>query len=422
MSKIARITTDKKLLLADELIEYPSDQSFKPRLKNEGNLTIKEIIEYPTELEGGRNLLPTDYESFVVNDGIYGWIKLTDEGTPLTVKVYDTGANVDMRSIYFGLTKIGKNFTGGGSFWLMANGNLSRTEGRTEEALYFSFYPNNRVTFDNIFEKYKIKVEIGNKATPWTPAPEDLGFEYSSDIQYFNLGIKDNILMTTELIENIDFEKINFIPTDIPNCTLWADVENIEGSNGQTITTLPDLIGSNNFIGSGTLNTIGTKSIVFSGNSMITQSNIDVSGNSPRTMIILGKPYGGGNIFGYGAEGFGLMIDALLASNKFAVHAYGGGKDNLDLAPMYVVNKIQAFSIIYDGTYVSTGVNRDICSPMEMSLDTVSTPLNIGTGVYGVYNNFNGEIIEIIIYNRVLDSTELNTIMDYLGDKRGLLL
>ena len=155
MSKIARITTDKKLLLADELIEYPSDQSFKPRLKNEGNLTIKEIIEYPTELEGGRNLLPTDYESFVVNDGIYGWIKLTDEGTPLTVKVYDTGANVDMRSIYFGLTKIGKDFTGGGSFWLMDNGNLNRTEGQTEEAMYFSFYPGNRVTFDSIFEKYK---------------------------------------------------------------------------------------------------------------------------------------------------------------------------------------------------------------------------------------------------------------------------
>lgn len=182
---------------------YNSKNRNKVSFKEE-NILVDEIIEYPRELEGGRNLLPTKYESFVVNDGTYGWIKLAEEGTPLTVKVYDTGADVDMGSAYFGLTKIGKNFTGGGSFWLMANGNLSRTERQTEEAMYFSFYPKNRVTFDRIFEKYKIKVEIGNKATTWTPAPEDLGLWYSDDIQYFNMGIKDNILMITELIEGVD--------------------------------------------------------------------------------------------------------------------------------------------------------------------------------------------------------------------------
>lgn len=196
MGKIARIKSNKSLTLKGEIVEDD-----KTHITTQGDLTIKEIIEYPTELEGRRNLLPTDYESFVVDDGTYGWIKLTDEGTPLTVKVYDTDADVDMRSIYFGLTKIGKNFTGGGSFWLMANGSLSRAERQTEEAMYFSFYPNNRVTFNSIFEKYKIKVETGDKNTPWTPAPEDLGLEYSSDIQYFNMGIKDNTLMVTELIE-----------------------------------------------------------------------------------------------------------------------------------------------------------------------------------------------------------------------------
>lgn len=196
MGKIARIKNNKSLALKGEIVEDD-----KIQITTQGDLTIKEIIEYPTELEGRRNLLPTDYESFVVDDGIYGWIKLADEGTPLTVKAYDTGVDVDMTGIYFGLTKIGKNFTGGGSFWLVDSGRLNRLERQTNEVTYFSFYPGNRVTFDNIFEKYKIKVEIGNKATIWTPAPEDLGLWYSDDIQYFNMGIKDNTLMVTELIE-----------------------------------------------------------------------------------------------------------------------------------------------------------------------------------------------------------------------------
>lgn len=185
----------------EDRISILPDYNSNTRIAENGNLFTKEIVEYPRELEGGRNLLPTEYESFVVDDGTYGWIKLADEGTPLTVKVYDTGADVDMGVIYFGLTKIGKNFSGGGSFWLMANGTLNVTERQTDEATYFSFYGKSRVTFDKIFEKYKIKVEIGNEATPWTPAPEDLGLDYPSDIQYFHMGIKDNILMINELIE-----------------------------------------------------------------------------------------------------------------------------------------------------------------------------------------------------------------------------
>ncbi len=168
------------------------------RITNQGKLKIAdEIIEYPVELEAGRNLLPTDYESFVVDDNIYGRIKLADDGTPLTVKVYDTGSDVDMTGIYFGLTKTGKNFTGGGSFWFMNSGNLQRTEAQTKEVVYFSFYPPNRVTFDSIFEKYKIKVD-----TPWTPTPEDLGMDYPDDIQHFSTGFRSNgKVLVREFIE-----------------------------------------------------------------------------------------------------------------------------------------------------------------------------------------------------------------------------
>lgn len=169
-----------------------------------GDLTIpNEIIEYHPELEGGRNLLPTKYEYFVMDDGLYGWFKLAEEKTNIIAKVYDTGADVDMAGIYFGITETGKNYTGKSS-WLMANGALRGDELITDST-YFSFYGKSRDVFDRIFEKYKIKVETGDKATPWTPAPEDLGLNYPSDIQSFGLSISDNNIIVPEFIEGFNF-------------------------------------------------------------------------------------------------------------------------------------------------------------------------------------------------------------------------
>src|SRR5699024_4706064 len=112
---------------------------------------------------GGRNLLPTNYDLFTVNDGNYGWIKLAEDETDLIVKVYDTGKEVDMACVFFGITKTGKNYTGK-STWLMASGVLQRHELKTDST-YFSFYPKNKTTFDKIFSRFKIKVERGTIAT-----------------------------------------------------------------------------------------------------------------------------------------------------------------------------------------------------------------------------------------------------------------
>ena len=60
--KIARITQEKKLLLANEVVE----DSTKIRLDSDGRLDTDEIIEYPAELEGGRNLVKR-------GDALYNW-------------------------------------------------------------------------------------------------------------------------------------------------------------------------------------------------------------------------------------------------------------------------------------------------------------------------------------------------------------
>lgn len=221
MGKIARIKSNKSLTLEGEIVEDD-----KTQITTQGDLTIKEIIEYPPELEGGRNLVQNSnfklgfnnywdvlnnspQSSFIIEDSLLkvtkistfadfgkrGFITLNNLGSGDNIIVttwvkgsgsleirFDDSSNasqvVDTNTIEKHIFTISSNSFGNGNFI------ISVMEGE----IYFE----------------RVKVEKGTKATDWTPAPEDLGLEYSSDIQYFNMGIKDNTLMVTELIEGVD--------------------------------------------------------------------------------------------------------------------------------------------------------------------------------------------------------------------------
>lgn len=119
----------------------------------------------------GRNLLPTVYSLYSA-DGLYGYIKLTDEETDLIASIYDSSETVDMSGIYFGFTGNGKDIVEG-IRWIMKKGELvANRENRGMK--YFSYFPNNEATLNKIFKRFNIKIEKGTKATGWSPAPEDL--------------------------------------------------------------------------------------------------------------------------------------------------------------------------------------------------------------------------------------------------------
>ena len=64
----------------------------------------------------------------------------------------------------------------------------------------------------------KIKLEKGNKATDWTPAPEDLGYDFPPEITSFKPGISSGgILLTPEIIEDDIFrlEKDSFTVSEL---------------------------------------------------------------------------------------------------------------------------------------------------------------------------------------------------------------
>lgn len=125
---------------------------------------------------GGRNLLPTAFNLYST-EGTYGYIRILDEDEKIILKLYEEDDSVDMSGIYFGFTRNGHS-SGDGVKWAMSGGSLSSNLNDNLEMVgnnyqFFSYFPNNRETFDKIFSRFKIKIERGTIATDWTPAPED---------------------------------------------------------------------------------------------------------------------------------------------------------------------------------------------------------------------------------------------------------
>lgn len=232
------------------------------RITNDGTLMPKgEVIEYPSELEGGRNLWLnlsdidlTDYAighsvEYPVNDRL----SLIGYGTGATSRI---SLGSELNVVFSESSKV-NSYVRGNIINLLPNTiyTLSYTlshegdmEGKTLFRLFnclrytssdnglrfsdvittnddgtfdFRFWQDNAglISMNITFTISNIKLEIGDKATTWTPAPEDLGLTYDNYINYFTTGLKNNgELLVGEVIEvenrNVFFED-NFEDADI---------------------------------------------------------------------------------------------------------------------------------------------------------------------------------------------------------------
>lgn len=184
------------------------------RIKNNGDLQIKdEIIEYPAELEGGRNYFRPSLVNnlaWVSTGGIgYGILRSGPNwrGFYIPVKpgeIYSLSRTEIINNrfgVYFTeeepadeIPVLQKTYR---------NDTALKIEGIEvpEGANYLFVYLSNQAD-----ELPKIKLEKGPVATPWTPAPEDLGLEYPDDIQHFSTGFRSNgKVLVHEFIEGEDF-------------------------------------------------------------------------------------------------------------------------------------------------------------------------------------------------------------------------
>lgn len=189
------------------------------RITNQGSLKlVDEIIEYPKELEGGRNcfidklmLDVTNYEE--IGSYYYYTIENLSPNEAYTFSVKGNFANeitiptIGNRALRVNNDKT--NSLGVDIIDVRADFGVrtyKRQVNSNEDGKLFivSFVP------DLLPEIYRmVKLEKGNKDTEWTPAPEDLGLKYPDDIQHFSTGFRaDGKVMVRELIggANMSFD------------------------------------------------------------------------------------------------------------------------------------------------------------------------------------------------------------------------
>ena len=194
MSTVARITSDKKLELYDEVIEYPSE------LEGGRNLIISSDVT-PGTYVGSKGSLPSIAGHFIT-----GFIEVkANEFYTISMLLQRNGYS---RIAYYDMDKY---FIKRDLFQ-----NQETTQITPEQDGFIRWSPDLNTTSNDYIPGYKI--EKGTKSTDWTPAPEDLGYDFPPEITSFKPGISSGgILLTPEIIEDDIFrlKKDSFTVTEL---------------------------------------------------------------------------------------------------------------------------------------------------------------------------------------------------------------
>ena len=198
------------------------------RIKNNGDLQITdEIIEYPSELVGGRNLLRNSnlslgtefwsgggplvdgglllegtegngylvYNTTIIPEGEYTlqvWYEVLEGQAPY---LYDN-KNSDLQTSNNYPFEVDKDYF-----------EVGVTIGASNSMFAFRYAagsPADHRVGKTLIKR--VKLEKSTEATDWTPAPEDLGMKYPDDIQHFTTRFRtDGKMMVREFIEGEDF-------------------------------------------------------------------------------------------------------------------------------------------------------------------------------------------------------------------------
>lgn len=177
--------------------------------------------------------------------------------------------------------------------------------------------------------------------------------------------------------------------------TAWNDLSGV-GNNG----TLVNGVGYN-------LSNNGT--MVFDGVNDYASSNyIPPTGINPRTISVWFNPTASQtkNLLGYGSGASMQMWDILLYQGNVGVHLFASSAE----APApYQVGQWQ--NIVFTFTYptITSFMNGVLYnSYSNTNINTgVTNSLRVAIGVYSQYNNYNGSISNIQIYNRALTQLEI---------------
>lgn len=234
--------------------------TWRPQLEEGENFTgfeqggLMPSAEFPSEIKNvsgnidmniyNKNLLSNKIEDYDMSSGTYGYRKIVEnlQKKYLILTIIDKDTSVDINKIYFGLTESGKN-NEEGLAWIVQNGSMlgvlvgNKRYISTQNFKYFSFYPNNKETFNKIFNRFDIEIELSDESLPLdfiTHESKNLVFPLTQDqkLMQGDYLADDGIHHTRKQIV-LDGTENWFIGTELTNtCSFGLVVDNKTNGTG----------------------------------------------------------------------------------------------------------------------------------------------------------------------------------------------
>jgi cytoskeletal protein CcmA (bactofilin family) len=169
--------------------------------------------------------------------------------------------------------------------------------------------------------------------------------------------------------------------------------------------------------------------VSFDGNDLLTSATgsvLGIDGNKDRTIFFVfsqdNSESRARNILGYGAYGTNQLFDVSLPNREIKGHFYGTWFMPLAASQTFNTNQMTVGTVSYDGATFRP-YQRDASfggglGSVNFNLNTGGgNSLQIGAGIYANYNNYVGDIAEIIVYSEVLTESDRLAVEHYLYTK-----
>ena len=146
-----------------------------------------------------------------------------------------------------------------------------------------------------------------------------------------------------------------------------------------------------------------------------TTTYLPAYGSNPRSICVWFYYTGGKkNLVGFGFNSNSQLFDVMTFTDggyyRMITHHYGGDKDTISTLPSrntININSWNYFCATYGSATVSIYTNGVFSNSKSLSLNTSSSVLYIGRGVYTPYNYFNGKVSQVSMYDKALTSEEV---------------
>ena len=198
-------------------LDYPDFiKKFNQKIYPHGVILTPEIIEFPIELVGKRNLFSGEFYRDINNydDVLVYRYHLTNlkSNKRYAVRSWLKEGEVAESGFWITLTSGHPNpnnasANGGTYSHIINNGspNSAQVSARNDVPVYISYFPPN--TDPSILDRYNISIQQLDSGyiQEWSPAPYDLEVNYSEDIDSFGIRPFGDMTMVTEIIEDCSF-------------------------------------------------------------------------------------------------------------------------------------------------------------------------------------------------------------------------